>query len=233
VKEKTMKKLACFIGITLLLAFASNAYSQDLPTGGWAGNVTLGDATPGNATGDGEVFTVTGNGTDIQGSADHGQYLYKEMAGDGSMSCRVTDNGTGSNSWSKGGIMVRQTTDAGSMSALMPITGGDGNGSSYQWRLTNGGGTGYTNNGGTAVAPPYYVKIERIGDEFTGSFSPDGIAWTQLGATQTIAMGETCLIGLAVTSHAGGELRTYTFDSLGFSGGVSGLGDPGNASSPL
>ncbi|MCP4453695.1 MAG: discoidin domain-containing protein [Planctomycetes bacterium] len=217
----------------LLIVLSGTALGQNIPEGGWIGNVTLGDADVGDATGDGGVFTVTGNGTDIQGTADHGQFLYKEMVGDGSMSCRVTDVGTGASNWAKGGIMVRQSTDAGSRSALMPITPGDGNGSSYQWRLDNGGGTNYTNNGTPAVAPPYYVKIERIGDEFTGSFSPDGIVWTQLGATQTIAMGETCLIGLAVTSHTGGELRTYTFDNLGFTGGVEGLADPGNASDPV
>ena len=227
------RNIVLFVAFALLLVFSGSAFGQNIPSGGWAGNVTLGDATVGDATGDKGTFTVTGNGTDIQGTADHGQFLYKEMVGDGSMSCRVVDNGTGSNNWAKGGIMVRQSTDAGSMSALMPITGGDGNGSSYQWRLDNGGGTNYTNNSGTAVAPPYYVKIERIGDEFTGTFSPDGITWTQLGATQTIAMGETCLIGLAVTSHAGGELRTYTFDNLGFTGGVEGLADPGSASDPI
>ncbi|MCP4451131.1 MAG: hypothetical protein GY809_06695 [Planctomycetes bacterium] len=56
---------------------------------------------------------------------------YKEMIGDGSMSCRVTDVGTGASNWAKGGIMVRQSTDAGSMSALMPITPGD----RRQWLL--------------------------------------------------------------------------------------------------
>ncbi|MCP4451792.1 MAG: discoidin domain-containing protein, partial [Planctomycetes bacterium] len=97
--------------------------------------------------------------------------------------------------------------------------------------LDNDGGTNYTNSG-PVVAPPYFVKIERVGDTFSGLYSPDGITWTQLGESQTIVMGETALIGLAVTSHAGGELRTYTFDTLGFSGGVSGLADPGTASNP-
>ncbi|NQV34547.1 MAG: discoidin domain-containing protein [Phycisphaeraceae bacterium] len=228
-----IRNVAISITLTLLLVLSGNAFAQNMPAGGWAGNVTIGNADVGDATGDEDTFTVTGNGTDIQGTADHCQFLYKEMVGDGSMWCRVVDNGTGSNAWCKGGIMVRQTTEAVSMGALMPITGGNGSGSSWQWRLYNDGGTNYTNNGGTAVAPPYYVKIERTGDEFSGSLSPDGITWTQLGATQTIAMGDTCLIGLAVTSHAGGELRTYTFDSLGFSGGVEGLADPGSASDPV
>jgi len=226
------RNVAFFVALTFLLVLSGNAFGQNIPAGGWAGNATLGTATVGDATGENGVFTVTGNGDDIQGTADSGQFLYKEMVGDGAMWCRVVSNGTGSNAWCKGGIMVRQSTDTGSMSALMPMTGGNGNGSSYQWRLTNGGATAYTNSG-PVVAIPYYVKIERVGDQFTGSYSPDGITWTQLGATQTIPMGETCLIGLAVTSHTAGELRTFTFDNLGFSGGVSGLTDPGNASSPM
>ncbi|MCP4453514.1 MAG: hypothetical protein GY809_18800, partial [Planctomycetes bacterium] len=133
------RKVAFCAVLTLLLALSGTALGQDIPEGGWAGNVTIGNADVGNATGDEGTFTVTGNGTDIQGTADHCQFLYKELVGDGAMSCRVVDVGTGSNAWCKGGIMVRQTTEAGSMGALMPITGGNGNGSSWQWRLDNDG----------------------------------------------------------------------------------------------
>jgi len=87
--------------------------------------------------------------------------------------------------------------------------------------------------------PPYWVKLERSGSSLTGSISPDGSAWTQLGDPQFIIMNDPVYIGLAVTSHAAGELRTFEFDNVQQSGGVSGawqmteIGLTRNAGVPL
>jgi len=48
---------------------------------------------------------------------------------------------------------------------------------------------------------------------FTGYRSNDGWNWTQCGQ-QTIYMGSSCYIGLAVTSHNTGSVCTATFDNL-------------------
>jgi hypothetical protein len=64
------------------------------------------------------------------------------------------------------------------------------------------------------MAPGYFVKLERVGNDITGSYSADGVTWTQQGDTQTIEMAAPALIGLFVTSHADGEIRTYTFDNV-------------------
>jgi hypothetical protein len=65
------------------------------------------------------------------------------------------------------------------------------------------------------------VKLERVGNDFTGSISPDGVTWTQIGGTETVEMTDPVLIGLAVTSHQTGELRTFTFDNVDIVGDVS------------
>jgi hypothetical protein len=66
------------------------------------------------------------------------------------------------------------------------------------------------------------VKIERVGNAFSGYISADGQAWTQLGSAVTIAMADPVCIGLAVTSHASGQVRTFTFDSVSSTGDVTG-----------
>ncbi len=69
------------------------------------------------------------------------------------------------------------------------------------------------------------MKIERKGNDFSGSISPDGQTWTQLGTAQTIAMTDPVYIGLAVTSHVdAATLRTFTFDSVGTTGNVTPAG---------
>ncbi len=165
----------------------------------------------------GGKMTVTGEGSDIWDTADEFTFVYKTLSGDGVISARVTDKGTGSNAWAKGGVMIRASLDAGSPHAMMVLTdndGGDGgNGASFQNRLEPEGGSAST-DATTTINVPYYVKVERKGDSITGSVSPDGAKWTQMGATQYIAMTGPAYIGLCVTSHAAGENRTYTFDNI-------------------
>jgi hypothetical protein len=169
---------------------------------------------------------VTGAGADIWGTADQFEYAYKTLNGDGTMIARVVSVGTGSSEWAKGGVMIRQSLAAGSTHAFMPITGpsattaAGGNGSSFQRRLVADSDS--TNNDSSVrIDAPYFVKIERVGDAFTGSISADGVEWTQLGDPQTIAMGNPVYIGLAVTSHTSGELRTFTFDNVATTGDVT------------
>jgi hypothetical protein len=169
---------------------------------------------------DGSI-SMSGAGTDIWDLADEFRYAYKTLTGDGSMVARVAARGPGSNTWTKGGVMIRDGVEAGSTHAFMPLTGGGGNGASFQRRLAANGAS--TNDDLTsAVAPPYWVKIERKGNDFSGYVSPDGVTWTQVGAAQTIPMTAPVSIGLAVTSHASGELRTFLFDSVSTTGNVTG-----------
>jgi len=187
---------------------------QGAPTGGIAYD---------EATG---TYSLTGAGADIWGTADQFEYAYKTLNGDGTMIARVVTVGTGTSEWAKGGVMIRQSLAAGSTHAFMPITGpsattaSGGNGASFQRRLVaNSDST--NNDNATRVAAPYWVKIERKGDAFSGYISADGVEWTQLGAAQTIVMGNPVYIGLAVTSHVAGALRTFTFDNVSTTGNVT------------
>jgi len=166
-----------------------------------------------------QTYALTGSGTDIWNNGDQFHYAYKTLSGDGSMVARVVSIGAGTNTWAKGGVMIRQSLAAGSTHAYMPITansdGTAGNGASFQRRLTTDGGSSNSDSG-TKVAPPYWVKIERKGNAFSGYISPDGQTWTQLGTAQTIAMTDPVYIGLAVTSHDAATQRTIKFDNVAF-----------------
>ena len=80
-------------------------------------------------------------GTDIWNNADQFRFAYKTLTGDGTMVARVESIGN-SNVWAKGGVMIRQSVQPGSVHAFMPITpggSGAGNGASFQHRLTADG----------------------------------------------------------------------------------------------
>jgi hypothetical protein len=77
-------------------------------------------------------------------------------------------------------------------------------------------------NTGAVVAAPYWVKIERKGNDFTGSISADGQAWTQLGTAQTITMTGPVLIGLALCSHDATHATGAEFSHIATTGNVTG-----------
>jgi FlaG/FlaF family flagellin (archaellin) len=167
------------------------------------------------------TYAVGGAGADIWGNADQFTYGYKALQGDGSMIARVvSDDGKGANTWSKAGVMIRETLAAGSTHAFMPITAGGGNGRSFQRRLV--ADLASTNADGPAptVTVPRWVKIERKGNDFSAFDSVDGKTWNQIGTAVTIVMKDPVLIGLAVTSHLAGTVRTWTLDSVSTTGNV-------------
>jgi hypothetical protein len=144
------------------------------------------------------------------------------LSGDGTIIAQVVDNGTGSNGWAKGGVMIRETLDADSKHAIMALTGGEGGGMAFQNRQETGGSS-FSSHGDPTAAPPYWVKLTRVGNTITGYSSADGVEWVQqpdgTGGDMTtnpvdIEMAEDVYIGLFATSHASGEVRTYTFDNV-------------------
>jgi len=171
------------------------------------------------ATSSGGVV-MNGIGADIWGTSDQFRFAYKTLTGNGSIVARVLSV-YNSNGWAKAGVMIRQSTEPGSTHAFMAKTAADGNGASFQRRLTAGGAS--SNNDATTATPaPYWVKVERVGDKFSGFISPDGVAWTQLGEAQTITMTGPVLIGLAVCSHNPAIVTTAEFSDVATTGNVTG-----------
>ena len=210
------KKCIFWVSMVSVSLLQSSLFAQ-LPAGwieqsGWLSGSFGPDA--GNATVDAETIEVSGGGPDIWATSDGGQFLLREASGDGEIIARCLDTGTGSNAWAKGGIMIRNTLAANGAHAHVLMTGGNGGGGILQWRLTDGGGSAWPGDTVPAVKVPKWLKVERMGDEFSGYFSDDGSNWTQTGPTQTIAMTDPVYVGFAVSSHQNGELRTFVFDSL-------------------
>jgi hypothetical protein len=85
------------------------------------------------------MMTLMGSGSDIWNSSDEFTYAYKTLYGDGTIVAKVTSSGTGSNTWAKGGVMIRHSLDGGSKHAMMVLTGGAGNGAAFQYRKATGG----------------------------------------------------------------------------------------------
>jgi regulation of enolase protein 1 (concanavalin A-like superfamily) len=162
----------------------------------------------GSATYSNGTFTVKGSGADIGGTADAFQFVYQPLTGDGTLTAHVEALGN-TNPKAQAGVMIRETLDAGSRFADMLIT--PQNGASFQGRVQVGSSN--FNDGGIAVTEPYWIRITRAGNTFTGSISADGKTWSVKGRAE-IPMAGTVMIGLAVTSCNNSVLDTAVIDSV-------------------
>ena len=163
---------------------------------------------PGNATYSNGVFSVTGSGADIWGTADSMQFDYVPVNGNCTITARVASI-QNVDPWSKAGVMIRESLNANAANAFIAVT--SSNGVTWQTRSTTGGATVNSTTG--ALTAPYWVKLVRSGNTFTGYRSPDGATWTPQG-TNTFNMASTAYIGLALTSHTNSRLCTATFDTV-------------------
>lgn len=187
--------------------------------------VSFAETSPGS-------FTMSAAGTDVWSNYDRFRYAYRRLTGDGSIlaridSMKIIDNHT------KVGVMIRESLAPGSAHGYMVLKGDGSVG--FENRPANK--TGFCKRAfgwpGRRVKAPFWVKLERQGDQFTGYYSPDGIQWIQQPINtngqlengpnpQTINMPESVHIGLGVCSHDANEVCTATFSRVETTGAVRG-----------
>jgi len=190
-------------------------------------------------------YTVTGGGADIWDKADAFHYVFKSLEGDGEIIARIEEiGGPSTNEWRKVGVMVRESLDADSRHAFMAVTPGSSHGLAFQYRDKSG--TSHSEHGVDNIKAPYWVKVVRRGNKFTGYHSPDGITWTMKDSSGaesdamnpvTIEMNSKVYIGLAVTSHEASAMCASVFSNVSTNGAVTGSwmsqDIPSNAAEPL
>jgi regulation of enolase protein 1 (concanavalin A-like superfamily) len=196
-----------------------------------------GAAGDSSATGTGAatVFTVTGSGADIQGSADQFQYAYTTLTGDGGITARILSQTGMSNdpTWTKTGVMLRETDDAGSRMATYNLTSGSGSEVGYRMD-TDGSWSGFVGDNGAGQGRhsisglPLWLRVQHKGTDFQVLSSDDGKTWRLVDHT-TIAMDVTkpILAGLDVTAHSDGNLATATYDNVSVDNNIIAGAPPG------
>ncbi len=161
-----------------------------------------------------DVFTVQGSGVDIWSIADQFHFVYQPLTGDGTIIAHVVSQDD-TNQWAKAGVMIRETLAADSRFVDMLTTPQQG--LAFQYRENPA--TDTIHIGGDLVPAPYWVKLVRSGDDFSGYASPDGVDWTLVGSV-SIPMTADVFVGLPVCSHNDGTLGTAVFDGVSVTGGA-------------
>jgi hypothetical protein len=174
-------------------------------------SLDIGSPTPSGATNalvSGDAYDVLAGGTDVQGASDQFRFAYEKLKGDFDVKVRV-DSLTATDEWAKAGIMVRKTLDADARNIFMLA-------SPTKYRLTyrvDPSGPTSAVGAGTPAYPNAWLRLQRVGNVYTGYASTDGVNWTVV-ATVTMNLGDTLFVGLAATSHNPSQLTTAQFRDL-------------------
>lgn len=162
---------------------------------------------------DSGTFYVEGSGEGIHSEADDFRFVYQTLEGDGEIVARVHSI-QDQNAWSKAGIMVRKSLDAGAQFSMVALRA-DGEIEKHI-RLADDSGTGLETLSGAPYSGPYWLRLVRNGDTITGYASPDGSAWTEVSTSHgnTNYMNATVYVGLVVTSNNASAMSEGVFDNV-------------------
>jgi hypothetical protein len=160
------------------------------------------------------IYTVRGSGADIWGTADEFHYVWTQSAGDFEITAR-TDSVQNVNAWTKAGVMIRANLNAGSVHASLFAS--PSKGVAFQRRLVENGISVHTP--GPAITAPVWLKLQRSGTVITAYYRQQTTdAWTKIDEESFSALPNELLVGLAVTSHADGQVASASFSHVTLQG---------------
>ena len=155
-----------------------------------------------------DSFIVEAAGGDIGHIQDAFHYVFREVEGDFETVTKI-DSLVAERAWAKAGLMIRDSfrPDAPYFAVFMAQDVGV----VHQHRGTFGGDSDWSKIDG--ISTPIWVKVSRTGNLYQGHYSLDGANWILVNQA-TIALSQTLLVGMAVTSHEEGALAYAEFSNL-------------------
>jgi regulation of enolase protein 1 (concanavalin A-like superfamily) len=158
----------------------------------------------------GNGINVTAAGSDFGGTNDQGNFSYQIYSGNFDVAVRVADLGL-SDIFAQAGLMARETLDPGSRFAASIATP-TMNGCYFDWR-DPAGSTANTAGNFPANYPDTWLRLQRVGNTFTGYAGYDGQTWTQLGS-DIISISNRVYLGFLTSSHSTNMVTTAQFRDI-------------------
>lgn len=155
-----------------------------------------------------KAYTIVAQGSDFWANADGGNLSWETKTGNFDVVTRVKSL-TFTSTWAKGGLMARETLDAGSRNwniVCTPALGANGVEANSR-TTTDGGSAGFD---GARPAPAYpnaWVRLARSNDVIRAYYATNGIDWTLTGTQNATMVGSSnalpaaMYVGLCNTAH--------------------------------
>jgi Big-like domain-containing protein len=206
--HKSTRATRVALALSSIGLFSAHSVSaQALPTP-WVARDIGSPAIKGSTTYAYGTYTVNAAGIDIWNTSDQFQFVYQKVTGDVDVIVRVRSISQ-ANSWSKTGVMIRESLSSGSRHAFALVSAARGYG--FQDRIDPGG---FSNSvsGVTGVAPGW-VRLVRSGSSIQAFRSTNGTTWTSMGS-DVVPMADTVYVGIATTSHNASRSTKAVLDRL-------------------
>lgn len=147
------------------------------------------------------------------GSSEYGKFIFQPMSGDSVLTARIDAPNVNA-----AALIVRANTNSHyGRSVAVRFTNAAG-GVQFSARLDDvAGGTRVTLPATpNSLSTPYWARITRSGNLFTGEVSPDGVTWTLIGQTSVAGMPTTVNWGFFQCVD-GYSLQRAVFSDIAFS----------------
>jgi regulation of enolase protein 1 (concanavalin A-like superfamily) len=154
-------------------------------------------------------YKITGSGANIWAKQDQFQYVWREIAGNFSVTTTIRFLGKG-NDHRKAGIMVRQSLDTDATYADVVIHGNGMPG--LQWRSKQGEDTNTFDLPFDGPAT-FKVKLVRTGVRIYMYLARDGADLKEIAHTE-VSFRNPVLVGLAVCSHQADASDSVIFSDV-------------------
>ncbi len=165
-------------------------------------------------------------GEDLGGNADRGYFVYTDLPGDGGVTARVLSLAGGSpGGWAKTGVMLRETTDAGSpMITLNYTSKGKNHATAQLENLTRSKAKAATPGSGAdrdLAAGPIWLRAQRQGQKFQVLRSDNGKDWAVASeSTIPIDASKPILAGISASSQSKTVEAVGTVDNVSVSSDI-------------
>jgi regulation of enolase protein 1 (concanavalin A-like superfamily) len=196
--------------LLLVCLLSAAAFPQNGSLGVFINSGDVGNpAIKGSAEFSNGQYRITGSGANIWGKQDQFQYVWREMAGNFTVTATLRFLGSGAEH-RKAGIMVRQSLDPAATYADVVIHGSGM--PALQWRSKPGEDTN------TFVLPfdgpgTFKVRLVRTGVKIYMYVGKDGAEPAKIANTE-VSFRNPVLVGLAVCSHQADASDTVVFSDV-------------------
>ena len=180
---------------------------------GWSTGA-IGQYGSGQASYNSSSLVLEGAGTDVWGTADDFYFARHRLTGDGDIVARISSlvRPAGAQ-FAMAGLMFRESVDSGSRHASVVITT-EGK-LKFRRRTTSNGATFSDGPSAGTTWAPKWLKLSRRGNVFSAYMSDDGVAWSSVHSSTTIAMPAALDVGVVALHPGGSGFARATFDNVG------------------
>lgn len=220
-----LKKL---VAATLILIFSSlllMAKEKSAPLKKFKQTDIGNPAIAGSSTIQDNALKIIAGGADVWGVKDEFHFSYLEKKGDFDLMARI-ESLTSPHMYTKAGLMAREELTDNCRHIFFQVfpnnkpRNKNNGGYEFQYRQVKAGDMKAIYPATATGIPKFpvnypntWIRLKRVGNDFTGLYSSDGKTWI-VYTSYTLDLPKKIYLGLAVTSHNTKEAATALFSDI-------------------